>query len=616
MASDESAPLPSDNAPTGDVPAGQVANCPQCGGPLDVSAYDPLETVQCSHCQASFELFKQLGRFELLQRHAAAGTDAIYSARDSRTGQRAILMMPGAHAAQRADALEALGAEAEDLRKRCGEDLVTEWVTEQLDGVAYQGLLLKEGVAEAEILNLLGIRDSTATVVQTDTPAPATDDDEDIPVFTMEPPLGTAPTETGSAEAPPKKKDEATKIVRLPPPPSRSGRRIPCPHCRTIVNVISKNPLDETACPACHREFEVMRHLGPYCIEHRLGSGGTSTLYLARDTRSWRPVALKVLSAQEMIDNSSAVPTFQREIDAMLKLKHPHIVEVYEGGEWEGFYFMAMEHLQGLTLRQILGIIQHEEQAGEEDASTPPATPDENLRFKLALPELICLEVILRAAQGLGVAHAQGLIHGDVKPENIMVTYDGDVKVIDFGLVQFANTDTLLAEGEAFSVFGTPLYIPPERVRGEPEDFRSDIYSLGATLYHLLRGIPPFRAKSAAELVMMHAEHLLVTFKAYVPSASSTTCRIVEKSLKKRVEDRYSGHIEFSADLTLAKNEILQTMSKQPKDGRAMLRNFMKTMPRPKKSFLLWKHATTSVLKLARKASATARTLLQREPKA
>src|SRR5205823_5671971 len=144
-------------------------------------------------------------------------------------------------------------------------------------------------------------------------------------------------------------------------------------------------------------------------------------------------------------------------------------------------------------------------------------------------------------------------------------TYSGNVKVLDFGLVQFANTEKLFAEGEEASVYGTPLYIPPERVRGEPEDFRSDFYSLGATLYHLLRGIAPFRAKTAEECALMHVKSPLVSFKAYAPWVSDTTCRVVEKSLKKNVEDRYLSHIEFIADVTLAKQLLLNTMKKKPK---------------------------------------------------
>jgi serine/threonine protein kinase len=208
--------------------------------------------------------------------------------------------------------------------------------------------------------------------------------------------------------------------------------------------------------------------------------------------------------------------------------------------------------------------------------------------FNGRIPELICLEITLQAAAALGVAHAKGLVHGDVKPENIMVTFQGMVKVLDFGLVQFANAEKLLSNEETYAISGTPLYIPPERVRGEPEDFRSDLYSLGASLYHMLRGLPPFRAKDPGELAMMHTSAPMLKFKGVAPWVSDTACRIVEKSLKKTVSERYSSHAEFMADLTLARNLLLQANEEKPRDGSRVLKEFLETVQVQKKRKWFW----------------------------
>ena len=241
---------------------------------------------------------------------------------------------------------------------------------------------------------------------------------------------------------------------------------------------------------------------------------------------------------------------------------------------------MALELVEGEPIDKILAHVQ---------PKPPIATSGKGDEHgKEPLPELVCLEIGLQAAAALGVAHEHHLVHGDIKPENIMVTYDGVVKVVDFGLVQFANTEKLFDEGESYSVFGTPLYIPPERVRGEPEDFRSYLYSLGATLYHLLRGLPPYRAKGMTELAIMHTEAPMLTFHAVAPHVSQATCRIIEKSLKKSVEARYTSITELITALTEAKELITKNMKSKDKDGRSILKKFMESLNIRKKRGWFW----------------------------
>ena len=417
---------------------------------------------------------------------------------------------------------------------------------------------------------------------------------------------------------------ESSQPEKIPDQP----RIIPCPHCGRSLDVTIFDPLDKIDCTICGQPFELFHQFGDYRLDYRLNAGGTSILYLAQDIHSEKKVALKVLSAAEMKRNSESIASFTREIELTQTFKHPNIIEVYAGGQFQGYYYMSLELAEGLTLDEILFRIQ---QAEEEKKQVIDSNQGQS-QFKPGFPELVSLEIMLQATAGLGVAHQAGFVHGDIKPENIMLTYDGIVKVLDFGLVQFANAEKLLEEGEEHTVYGTPLYIPPERVRGEPEDFRSDIYGLGATLYHMLRGIAPFRAKSPAEIAVMHTQTPVIKFNAFVPSASETTCRIIEKSMKKSVADRYGSHIEFIADLMLAKQLIMQEMEPLPKSeayatfgsrlakvfggarvgdtssklpspspsaeaaGQELLQSFRERFRAKKKKLGLWKRASTSVV--------------------
>jgi serine/threonine-protein kinase len=293
-------------------------------------------------------------------------------------------------------------------------------------------------------------------------------------------------------------------------------------------------------------------------------------------------VALKILSAQAL-DQPCARSSFKREYALTRQLKHENLIQIYQYGVFQGFDYLAMELAEGMTVGRIMHLL-------------PPLPPrkgvnmsDTDLQMNLVvIPELMCLEIVLQAAAGLGAAHKNGLVHGDVKPANLMITKNGDVKVLDFGLVQFTNVEQLFAEAEQDQIFGTAFYIPPERVRGEKEDFRSDIYSLGATLFHMLSGRAPFYAKTLAQIAMMHVQDSLTSFRGRPvlrfsvnsPYISEHTVRLIEKALKKNPKERYMSHMEFIADLTLAKNQLMQSQGKKPKkDGRPILKKFLRSVP-------------------------------------
>lgn len=374
-------------------------------------------------------------------------------------------------------------------------------------------------------------------------------------------------------------------------------RTVNCPHCQAVVDVMQFDPLQAVACPSCGKSFELLRRFAGYSIEQEIGRGGTSTVYMAHSDALGKPVALKVLMGAEILRSPESAVNFLREGELTQKMRHPNIVEVYEYGVFQGFHFMAMEMLVGKAINEILDHMQKLAQERKGGAPTKGDSRDKAM-FKEPLPELVCIEMALQAAAGLGVAHQLGLVHGDIKPENIMITNEGVVKVVDFGLVQFANAEKLIGEGESYSVFGTPLYIPPERVLGEPEDFRTDLYSLGATLYHLLRGLPPYRAKDMTELAIMHTQAPLLSFHAVAPNVSMTTCKVIEKSLKKDIKNRYASHEELIKDLNFARDLITQPHIREVKPGALVLADFLISLglapPRPppeekkKKSFFGW----------------------------
>jgi serine/threonine-protein kinase len=216
--------------------------------------------------------------------------------------------------------------------------------------------------------------------------------------------------------------------------------------------------------------------LGHFRIERKLGAGGMGEVYLATDLALDRPVAIKVLPSSS--SSGSARERLIREARAQARVQHANIAHIYFIGEDSGRLYFAMEYIAGVTL-------------AERVAGGPLAVDD-------------ALAMIRAAALGLREAQRSGFTHRDVKPSNLMVDAHGAVKVLDFGLV--AGSPEKAADGPVAqtTLAGTPLYMAPEQARGDAVDFRADVYALGATLYHLVSGRPPFVAESVDELVTLH----------------------------------------------------------------------------------------------------------------
>ena len=204
----------------------------------------------------------------------------------------------------------------------------------------------------------------------------------------------------------------------------------------------------------------------------RLGEGPLSEVFKAVDRQLDRTVALKVLRAHAEID-PAADQRFHREAKHASNLQHPNITTIYEYGQAQNTAFIAMEYLEGRTLDKIL----KERKLGFEE----------------------CLRIAIQVTKALDKVHESGLIHRDLKPGNIMVLDDGNVKLLDFGIARASNESSITQHG---TLVGTVLYMSPEQVRGDTLDHRSDIFSLGAVLYHMMTGVLPFPGKSFPEVCM------------------------------------------------------------------------------------------------------------------
>lgn len=268
--------------------------------------------------------------------------------------------------------------------------------------------------------------------------------------------------------------------------------------------------MDATVHPAPTR-------FGNYEIERELGQGGMGTVYLARDTGLNRNVALKILRADLSHDPEFA-RKFLEEVEVTASLSHPNIIRVFTLGEHEGRLYLVMEHLDEPSLEQRM------EQQGK-------------------IPERQVLEIGLGIASALQFAHEEtGLIHRDIKPGNILFGRGQIPKLADFGLAAGARS----ALGQQDEIWGTPYYVSPERLMREPEDIRSDIYSLGATLYHAVAGRPPFEADTAEEVARRHLYDRPPPLRSFCPGSQDQTVYALDKCISRNVKLRWENYNEMS----------------------------------------------------------------------
>ncbi|HZB43965.1 MAG TPA: protein kinase [Pyrinomonadaceae bacterium] len=285
--------------------------------------------------------------------------------------------------------------------------------------------------------------------------------------------------------------------------------------------------------------LEPGRRIGPYRVERLLGAGGMGEVYLADDARLGRRVALKLLPPQFTADADRA-RRFEQEARAASALNHPNIVTIYEIGRGDSFHFIATEFVDGVTLRERM-------------AGAP-------------LPMSEVLDVAAQVASALQAAHEAGIVHRDVKPENVMLRHDGFVKVLDFGLAKLALRRATAGSSRAPAqpsirtnpgvVLGTVAYMSPEQARGLEVDARTDIWSLGVVLYEMVSGRQPFTGATPTDVIISIAEREPAQLASHAPEVPGRLERIVRKALAKDRAGRYRTAQELLNDLKDLRREL------------------------------------------------------------
>src|SRR6188472_3029647 len=258
---------------------------------------------------------------------------------------------------------------------------------------------------------------------------------------------------------------------------------------------------------------------GRYRIIRKLGAGGMANVYLAEDQELGRRVAIKILDDRHAADDSF-IERFRREAKNAAGLSHPNIVSIYDRGEAEGTYYIAMEYLDGRSLKELI-------------VGRGPA------------PIKTAIDYTRQILAAVGFAHKNGIVHRDIKPHNVLVGPEGRLKVTDFGIARSGASQMT----EVGSIIGTAQYLSPEQARGSPVDQRSDVYSVGIVLYEMLTGTVPFTGETPLEIAMKHLSAIPDPPSDRRPDIPHELDSIVLRALAKRPEDRYQSAEEMDVDL-------------------------------------------------------------------
>jgi eukaryotic-like serine/threonine-protein kinase len=294
---------------------------------------------------------------------------------------------------------------------------------------------------------------------------------------------------------------------------------------------------------------------GRYDVIRPLGWGGMAEVYLTVDRLLGREVAVKVIR-ERFAEDERFVTRFRREARAAASLSHPNVVAVHDVGVHEGSPFIVMEHVPGRTLAELL----------RDNGPMPPGR---------------VAEIGEAVARALGAAHAAGIVHRDVKPGNVMITADGRVKVLDFGIARALRWTPLT---DTPAVQGTAEYMAPEYVKGDGADPRSDIYSLGVVLYELLAGRPPFTGDSPLQVAYKHLEEAPASPDAVRPGLPANLTAVVMRCLAKHPGDRYRRAEGLAADLGRLQAGRPAATAPIPRDRTRVLRTHdLDEGPRPRR---------------------------------
>lgn len=299
-----------------------------------------------------------------------------------------------------------------------------------------------------------------------------------------------------------------------------------CPGCGTTVDTAEAEPLARIACPKCGKKIRVERTFDHFVVIETLGVGGMGTVYKARDMQLDRFVALKLLR-RDLGGEEDHKTRLQEEARIAAAVNHPCVIQVFDSGTDHGQFYVVMELVDQGSL-------------------------DDLMALQSRLPEKRVLEIGIQVARGLRAAHRRGLIHRDVKPANILFVDEHAAKIGDFGLASTATQRW--ASGGV--VWGTPEYVAPERLNNDPEDLRSDIYSLGATLFHAIAGKPPIEASTNSSPALLELKQQPLDLQATVPDVSVATAEVLQRMIAADPAQRFSSYDDLVAELERAWREL------------------------------------------------------------
>lgn len=299
------------------------------------------------------------------------------------------------------------------------------------------------------------------------------------------------------------------------------------------MDVSAAEPFSQMSCGGCGTPAMVRTQFDHFTILREVGIGGMSRVFEAKDASLGRRVALKILN-RECSQDATRLAQFEREARLTASFSHPHIVKVYSVGRDANHFYIAMELVPGGSL-------------------------DDRIRNSGAQPEEDMLRLAVETVQGLRAAQAKGLIHRDIKPGNILFAEDGTVKIVDFGLA--------LVQGdldEDDEVWATPFYVPPEKLHGEPDTYRGDMYSLGATLFHALAGKPPCPKDTNSIEELKRIKSFPVHLRPAAPGLSDETCAIIDRLLSLKPKHRYRSYDELLEHFQFARQKLRARATRSP----------------------------------------------------
>ena len=308
----------------------------------------------------------------------------------------------------------------------------------------------------------------------------------------------------------------------------RPLRRAICGSCKANNWIPGDLPgLEPTPCTKCSHPVIVPFELRQFELREVIASGGMGTVYRSFDNMLQRQVAVKLLK-REMADDQQVIESFYREARAGAALNHTNIIHIYTFDQFEHRPYLVMELADNGSL-------------------------DSRIEKEGSLPELDVLDIGIKVASALQTALKHNLLHRDIKPGNILFNDDGEPKLVDFGLARQAEAEN---EYEA-TVWGTPYYVAPEKIQRAGEDFRSDMYSLGGTLYHAITGHVPFEAETIEQVVAGHVHTPLMPPGRVNPEISEATDEAISITLAKKPQERYATYDDLIMAFTAARSQLL-----------------------------------------------------------